>query len=67
MSNISAYLTKQLLKELSHYLDVVDEMRQEHDLPANIYEMQSRQALEELILLHYGTYWIVSWSDSAYQ
>jgi hypothetical protein len=56
MSNISAYLTKQLLKELSHYLDVVDEMRQEHDLPANVYEMQSRQALEELILLHYGTY-----------
>jgi len=56
MSNISAYLTKQLLNELSHYLDVVESMRKEHDLPANIYEMQSREALEELILLLYGTY-----------
>lgn len=51
MSNISAYLTKKILNELSHYLDVIESMRKEHDLPANIYEMQSRSELEELILL----------------
>lgn len=52
MQEITAYLTKQMMKELTHYLEVVAEMAVDQDLPANIYEIQSRCELyEQLDLL----------------
>ena len=53
MSRISAYLTKELLRELEHYLEVVVSLDAAPKHEGNIYESQSRGQLYEMItLLH---------------
>jgi hypothetical protein len=51
MSQISAYLTKELLRELEHYLEVVVSLDVAPKHEGNIYESQSRGQLYEFIEL----------------
>ena len=51
MSRIASYLTKELLKEIEHYLEVVESLDVAPKHEGHIYESQSRGQLYEFIEL----------------